>query len=421
MTLSPPRPGADFARYGKLDVLHKGPDLRDACVVVLGHGSREQGANADHEALARAWGARHPGARIVHAFVELARPSLEEGLDQAARASDRVVVAPLMLFAAGHVKNDVPLAVALARKRHPHVRFTAAPALGVHPALAQIVFERARDALGGAADLEKTALIVVGRGSSDPDANGDLCKLARIAGEGRGFARVEPSFIGITRPLFAEAMEYVVRAARPARIVIVPYMLFAGTLVDRLRVQARELASAWSWIRMDVADPIGADDRVLDLLDERVRGALAGDADLACDACQYRAPVGGIADRVGGLRALLWSVRHMLTHSQATPHRHAHKPLSKHVLVCTNADCTARGSAGLVDTLRRLVKRAGRQRDIKVTRTSCMGRCGEGPTVAVYPDGVWYRGVRESDAHDLVSEHLLCDRIVERLVDDIMQ
>ena len=50
-----------------------------------------------------------------------------------------------------------------------------------------------------------------------------------------------------------------------------------------------------------------------------------------------------------------------------------------------------------------------------------MGRCGEGPTVAVYPDGVWYRGVREEDAKDLVEEHLLGDRLVARLVDDIMQ
>jgi (2Fe-2S) ferredoxin len=50
-----------------------------------------------------------------------------------------------------------------------------------------------------------------------------------------------------------------------------------------------------------------------------------------------------------------------------------------------------------------------------------MGRCGEGPTVAVYPDGIWYRDVRESDAAELVREHLLSDRLVGRLVDTIMQ
>jgi (2Fe-2S) ferredoxin len=50
-----------------------------------------------------------------------------------------------------------------------------------------------------------------------------------------------------------------------------------------------------------------------------------------------------------------------------------------------------------------------------------MGRCGEGPTVAVYPDGIFYRGVREPDAGEIVREHLLADRLVERLVGDILQ
>ena len=77
--------------------------------------------------------------------------------------------------------------------------------------------------------------------------------------------------------------------------------------------------------------------------------------------------------------------------------------------------------AGPFDLLRRSVKNAGRTRDIKVTRTSCMGRCGEGPTVAVYPDGVWYRGVRPGDASEIVHEHLLQDRLVARLVDDVLQ
>jgi (2Fe-2S) ferredoxin len=117
----------------------------------------------------------------------------------------------------------------------------------------------------------------------------------------------------------------------------------------------------------------------------------------------------------------LWSLRHSFTHTQAVPHVHAHQPLRKHVLVCGNVDCAARGSIALVETLRRTLKDAGHERDIRVTRTSCMGRCGEGPTVAVYPDGVWYRGVGHADAEELVRDHLLGDRLVARLVDNIMQ
>ena len=111
----------------------------------------------------------------------------------------------------------------------------------------------------------------------------------------------------------------------------------------------------------------------------------------------------------------------METHAQAMPHLHAHPAIRKHVLVCGNVDCAARGSIALITGLRRALRRAGRQREIRVTRTSCMGRCGEGPTVAVYPDGVWYRGVDPADAGELVDQHLLQDRLVARLVDGIMQ
>jgi sirohydrochlorin cobaltochelatase len=114
-------------------------------------------------------------------------------------------------------------------------------------------------------------------------------------------------------------------------------------------------------------------------------------------------------------------VRHSFTHTQAMPHVHAHRPLRKHVLVCGNADCAERGSVALIAALRRLLRQAGRELDVRITRTHCMGRCGEGPTLAVYPDGIWYRGVQESDAGELVQQHLLGDRLVSRLVDQIMQ
>jgi (2Fe-2S) ferredoxin len=263
-------------------------------------------------------------------------------------------------------------------------------------------------------------VIVVGRGASDPDANGDFCKLVRLFGEGRGYAMVAPTFIGITRPLVDETLELVARA-RPERIVVAPYFLFGGRLISKLEAFVRAFSDRCPWIPVTIARHLGADARLFDLVDERVREALEGAAPLACDNCQYRLPLPGREENVGGLRAMLWSLRHGFTHTQAVPHVHAHKPLVKHVLVCGNVDCADRGSVALVESLRRLVKDAGRERDIKITRTSCMGRCGEGPTVAVYPDGIWYRGVRESDASELVREHLLGDRLVARLVDQIMQ
>jgi sirohydrochlorin cobaltochelatase len=394
--------------------------MRDA-VLFVGHGSRDPAGVAEVEALVAAYRAAHPAVEVGHGYVELATPSLADGLDAIARRASTVVVVPLFLFAAGHVKNDVPLALAAARRAHPAVRFIAAPAFGVTPPLLDLARAHAVAALhGDGKPGSRAALVVVGRGASDPDANGDLCKAARLVGDGAGFAWVLPCFIGVTGPRVAETLELVARA-RPDRLVVLPYFLFAGRLLERLQAEVDGFAARHPWIRTAVARHLGGDPAVIALLEERRREALGGERPLPCDTCQYRVPVSGIADKVGGLQALLWSVRHGFTHTQAMPHLHAHRPLRKHVLVCGNADCASRGSLSLLASLRRLVKEAGRDRDLRVTRTACMGRCGEGPAVAVYPDGIWYRGVADSDAAELVREHLLADRLVARLVDDILQ
>ncbi len=389
-------------------------------LLIVGHGSREPGANVEFEALVATYRSSRSDIEVAHAYVELAHPSLTTGLRDLAQRADSVAVLPLFLFAAGHVKNDIPLALSQARRDFPTVRFTAAAALGVHPNLVDLAFERARTALEGARETTKTAVIVVGRGSSDPDANGDFCKLVRLLAEGRDHGWVLPSFIGIARPFFEETAELVARV-RPERIVVVPYFLFGGRLINKLREQVVAFQARYPWIQTELASHLGSDDRLFKVMDERLQEALGGTRPLPCDTCQYRVPVSSVTENVGGIKALLWSLRHGFTHTQAMPHIHAHRPLTKHVLVCGNADCADRGSITLIATLRRLLKKAGRERDIRVTRTLCMGRCGEGPTVAVYPDGIWYRGVKETDAKELVHEHLLGDRLVGRLVDNIMQ
>ncbi|MDB4966497.1 MAG: cbiX [Myxococcales bacterium] len=397
-------------------------------IVVVGHGSREPAANAELEALVARWAASRPsGAAPMHdvtlGYVELARPLVADALVAAGARHDRVVALPLFLFAAGHVKNDLPLALDVARARQPRVRYEAARALGVSPALASLVWTRALAAapeLADAAEAAKTAVVVVGRGASDPDANGDFVKLVRLAGEGRTLAMCEPTFIGITRPLVDDTLDRVARC-RPDRIVVVPYFLTAGRLLDKLRGQLDAFAARHPWIRTRLAAHLGADAALFGLMDERVSEATEGARPLECDGCQYRVPLPGRAAEVGGLKALLFSLRHGFTHAQARPHVHAHKAIAKHVLVCANADCADRGSVALIDELRRRIKDAGKKDAIKVTRTSCMGRCGEGPTMVVYPDGIWYRGVAPVDAGEIVQEHLLGDRLVARLVDNIMQ
>src|SRR5262249_6556564 len=159
---------------------------------------------------------------------------------------------------------------------------------------------------------------VVGRGASDPDANGDFCKLVRLLGGGHDFAWVLPSFIGITRPLFEDAIELVARS-RPDQIVVVPSFLFAGRLITKLSAQGDAFRTRSRWFPVERAAHLGAEEGWSALPDGGVRDALAGARPLPCDTCQYRQPVSGVVDNVGGLKAMLWSLRHGFTHTQAMP------------------------------------------------------------------------------------------------------
>ena len=263
--------------------------MERTAVLILGHGSRSAAANAEFEAFVGAYRLARPGLHVAHAYIELALPLLGEALAGLAKGADHVVVLPLFLVAAGHVKHDLAEAVSQARRDFPAVRFTAARPLGVHPGLVDLALERALPALERIGDPAAAPVIVVGRGSSDPDANGDFCKIVRLFAERRGLRWAVPAFIGITYPSFEEAAELAARA-RPERLAVVPYFLFRGRLVDRLHGQVAAFRKRHPSLATELAPYLGQDDRILALLDERLREATEGGLPLPCDACSYRMP-----------------------------------------------------------------------------------------------------------------------------------
>jgi sirohydrochlorin ferrochelatase/(2Fe-2S) ferredoxin len=322
-----------------------------------------------------------------------------------------------VLLAAAHAKNDVPLAVSRARLRHPGVRFEAAQPVGVHADLVAALGERLADAIPAEVAPADVAVILVGRGSSDPDANAELAKLARLVAEGRGLAAVEPAFVGVTAPT-PEAVFGLLRARRPRALVVLPFLLYPGVLLSRLQAQFSELATLSSRLAVVVAEPVGTHPVIEALLLRRARETLDGDARGNCDTCKYRAPLAGFARDVGGERALRKARAHLELPTDAPPH--AHVPPVRHVLVCVNRDCADRGAVETLSAIRGELRAAGAERRVQTTRVMCLGRCGEGPTVVVYPDGVWYRRVAAADAAELTTSHLLAGTPVGRLVDQLL-
>jgi nitrite reductase/ring-hydroxylating ferredoxin subunit/(2Fe-2S) ferredoxin len=87
-----------------------------------------------------------------------------------------------------------------------------------------------------------------------------------------------------------------------------------------------------------------------------------------------------------------------------------------HVFVCTSGDtCPEQGDVEkFVQTLRAGAKKAGRG-DIRINKAGCFSQCGHGPMIVVYPENVWYSGVKESDLDEILNSHILGGKTVERL------
>ena len=87
-----------------------------------------------------------------------------------------------------------------------------------------------------------------------------------------------------------------------------------------------------------------------------------------------------------------------------------------HVLICGGTGCTSSGSNKIIDAFNENIKANGLEEEVKVVQTGCFGLCALGPVVIVHPDGTFYSRVEADDVAEIVSEHLLKGRVVERLV-----
>ncbi len=136
-------------------------------VLLVGHGSRQTAGNEEILRFAEIWGARHKGGRVEVCFIEHGEVLMGEGLDKAAAHSKQVVVVPLILNAAGHVKMDIPQAITAARKRHPGVEFVSTLPLGMGREIHAILRHRIEHLLHELAvpDPRTTGIILLGRGS----------------------------------------------------------------------------------------------------------------------------------------------------------------------------------------------------------------------------------------------------------------
>ncbi|MGW5327794.1 sirohydrochlorin chelatase [Streptomyces sp. NPDC004014] len=269
-------------------------------LLIAGHGTRDEAGAEAFRDFVRELGRRHPELPVAGGFIELSPPPLGEAVTELVeRGVRRFAAVPLMLVSAGHAKGDIPAALNREKERHPGISYTYGRPLGPHPALLDVLQRRLEEALAGSsAERSDVTVLLVGRGSTDPDANAEVHKAARLLWEGRGYAGVETAFVSLAAPDVPGGLDRCARLGA-RRVVVLPYFLFPGILPDRVRRQTEEWAAAHPELEVRSADVIGPEPELLDLVMERYAEAVRGDLRMNCDSCVYRIALPGFEDKVG--------------------------------------------------------------------------------------------------------------------------
>ncbi|MFD0420134.1 sirohydrochlorin chelatase [Streptomyces sp. NPDC127108] len=272
-------------------------------LLIAGHGTRDDAGAAAFRDFVDELARRNPELPVAGGFIELSPPPLGEAVTELVeRGAKRFAAVPLMLVSAGHAKGDIPAALTREKDRHPGISYSYGRPLGPHPLILRVLERRLDEALGDTArtpeDRADVTVLLVGRGSTDPDANSEVFKAARLLWEGRGYAGVETAFVSLAAPDVPSGLDRCV-ALGARRVVVLPYFLFTGVLPDRVRQQTDGWAAAHPDVEVRSADVIGPEEELVELVMERYREAVGGDLRMNCDTCVYRVALPGFEDKVG--------------------------------------------------------------------------------------------------------------------------
>ncbi len=277
--------------------------MTETAVLLCGHGSRDPEAVAEFELAARALRPRLPEFDFATGYLEFARPTIRDGLALlAGRGARRILAIPGMLFAASHVKNDLPWEMNSFIAENPGIDVRLGRDLGIDPKLLHAAADRIAAAADSRIPRSETLLVVVGRGTNDPDANSNISKLARMLWEGMGLGWAEVAFSGVAHPRVDAAL---MRAAALGfrRIIVFPYFLFTGVLVKRIYAQTDTVAALFPEIEFVKALYLRDHEAVLSAFRDRVVELGDGQPAMNCQLCKYRTQIIGYEHDAGAPQA----------------------------------------------------------------------------------------------------------------------
>jgi sirohydrochlorin ferrochelatase len=216
-------------------------------ILYVCHGSRVAKARAEASDFVKRCKANIDVPIQELCFIELAYPDIITGIDICVqKGATRIVVLPILLLSAGHAKHDIPEAIRQAKQRHPHLEIVLGKPFGVHETMIDIVVDRIKEQ---AVPLDHESMILlIGRGSSDPDTKRDIAAIAKLLQERTNVPRVDICFLAAIRPTLEDGL-YEASCSSYKKIFVVPYLLFTGVLMKTIEKKLRSFQSSYKqWI-----------------------------------------------------------------------------------------------------------------------------------------------------------------------------
>ena len=306
----------------ELQSLHLPPLPLHRPLLMIGHGTKDHEGRQSLIDFAELYQELDRSRPVLPCFLELTGPTIQDGVDRCVEQGyTELSVLPILLFAARHNKFDVTNELDRARQRHPQVKFHYGRHFGITPGIVDLWRSRLAAIAATTISPADTTLLFVGRGSSDPDANGDVYKMARILWEGSGYKTVEVCFIGITHPRLIEGLRRS-RLDQPKRIIVLPYFLFTGALVKKIYDMTADQQAQYPDIELLTLSEMGLAPQLFSVLREREIETQLGTVAMNCEMCKFR--LAALANGPGHSHEPGHQPTALNGHTQGNSHGHDH-------------------------------------------------------------------------------------------------
>lgn len=262
-----------------------------SAIMIYGQGSCDESVVDEFNKLAKHMRERLPKYDVESGFLGNTAPLARLGLKKLIeRGAKKIICLPGMLFTAKHQNNDLPSEINNFASLHPNIEITYARELAIDPKLLAAIRDQIEECEAAAPtniDRKETLLMVVGHGTKDADANSNVHKIARMLWEGMGFGWAEVSYSNEAYPLVDEGLKHATKFGYK-RIIVFPYFLFTGILVQRIYAWANEAAAAHPDVEVLNASYLKDHTQLLDCFVDSIEEALVGSNAMNCLLCKYR-------------------------------------------------------------------------------------------------------------------------------------